>query len=126
LLQRTNVANNKSTAEHKIHKFKFKNLKKRLLDLSISLSIISLTLTLIINYQIAKEYLRVDGKTKVLFGIKELLQFSYQYYVVGIGLLSALLAIIGKSYGKSKKYIAIILSLIALKIVFLRIWQLFI
>lgn len=101
-------------------------MKKRFLDFSILLSVISLTLTIIINYQLAKEYLRVDGKTQALFGIKEMFQFSYQYYIAGIGLLSTFLAFIGKGSNISKKYIAIILSLAALIIVFLRIWRLFI
>ena len=101
-------------------------MKKKLLDLSILLSIVSIALTVIINFQIAKEYLRVEGKTKALFGIKEMLQFSYQFYVAGIALLSALFAIICKNVEISKKYIAIILSLLALLIVFLRIWRLFV
>ena len=94
-------------------------MKARFLDFSILLSVISLTLTIAINYQIAKEYLRVDGKTQALYGIKEMLQFSYQYYVAGIGLLSAFLAFLGKGSDTSKKYIAVIMSLVALIIVFL-------
>ena len=101
-------------------------MKKRLLELSILLSLISITLTVLINFQIAKEYLRVDGKTQALFVIKEMYQFSYQYYVGAIGLLSACLAIMGKSTDTSKKYIAIALSLIALLIVFLRVWRIFV
>ncbi len=104
--------------------FKYLILKKRLLDLSILLSVISIALTVIINFQIAKAYLKASGKTQALFGLIEMLQFGYQYYVAGIALLSALLAIINKGPGTSKKYMAIILSLGGLLIVFLRIWRL--
>lgn len=101
-------------------------MKNRLLEFSLLLSAISITLTVIINFQIAKEYLRVDGKTQALFGIKEMLQFSYQYYVVGIGLISASFAFIGKTNRPRKKYIAIILSFIAILLVFTRTWRLFV
>lgn len=100
-------------------------MKKKLLDVSLVLSVISLTLTLIVNIRIAKEYLRVDGKTQALFGIKEVLQFGYQYYVAVPALLSVVLAMIGRGKGH-KKYIAIILGLTALLIVFLRMWRLFV
>lgn len=110
----------------KAFNFKYLILKKRLLDLSIFLSVLSIVLTVIINFQIAKTYLRAGGKTRALFGITEMLQFGYQYYVAGIGLLSILVAIINKGPWTTKKYMAMILSFSSLLIIFLRIWRLFV
>jgi hypothetical protein len=45
--------------------------------IAISLSLASLIVIIIINIQIAKEYLSVDSKTRVLVGISEILEFGY-------------------------------------------------
>ena len=102
--------------------------KSNYLRVSISLSLISILLSLLINISIANEYLRVDGKTRALFGIKELYQFGYQYYVVILGIVSltiAILCIRGNSQ-RGKVLTAILLSLFALVVVFARIWRLFV
>lgn len=102
--------------------------KEKLLLFSVLLSLLSIIITTLINIAIAKTYLRVDGKTRALFGITELLQFGYQYYVALPGIVSLILALVclksNSHYGK--KYTAIILSMFALIIVFARIWRLFI
>lgn len=90
------------------------------------MSTISITLTLVINYQITQKYLKASGKTKALFGITELIQFGHQYYVVSVGLLAASLAIYGSSITTSKKYFAVLLSTIAIILVFLQIWKIFV
>lgn len=97
-------------------------------NISIFVSLISISVTTFINYQIAKEYLRVDGKTRMLFGIKEILQFPYQYYAVVFGLTALILAILSREENnqKIKYYTAFFLSLSAILIIFLRIWRLFI
>ena len=102
--------------------------KSNYLKVSISLSIISIALSLLINIIIAKEYLRVDGKTRALFGIKELYQFGYQYYVVILGIISLIIAILSMKGNnqRSKLLTAILLSLIALITVFARMWRLFV
>lgn len=106
----------------------FQKTKKECLIFSILLSFISISVTVFINIQIAKEYLRVDGKTKALFGIKELLQFGYQYYVVILGLLSLIFAILSfkSNAQRSRLFAATLLSIFSITIVFLRIWRLFI
>ena len=102
--------------------------KSNFIKASVLLSIVSISISLLLNYQIAKEYLRVDGKTKLLFGIKELLQFGYQYYVVVPGLISLTLALLAikSDNPKNRILIAILLSLIAITIVFARVWRLFV
>lgn len=84
-------------------------------------------MSIFINYQIAKEFNHVDGKTKALFGIKELLQYSYQYYVVVLGLVALIFSLLAKqTETKNHRKIAIIFSLISIAIVFARIWRLFV
>ena len=96
--------------------------------ISILVSIISISTTLFINNQIAVEYLRSDGKTRALFGIKEWLQFGYQYYVVILAIISFIFAIlvIKENNQRSKKVTALLLCLLAITIVFVRIWKVFI
>jgi cytochrome bd-type quinol oxidase subunit 2 len=102
--------------------------KSNYINASILVSLISILVTAFINYQIAKEYLRVSGKTRALFGIKEVFQFPYQYYVIVFGFTSLILAILSrKDKGQKIKYFtAFVLSLFAISIIFLRIWRLFI
>ena len=103
-------------------------MKQKFLQTSIVLSIISITITLLINIQIAKEYLRSDGKTRALFGIKELLQYGYQYYVLILGVCSLILAIMNLkgNIQTNKKAAVVLLSILAIIIVFVRIWRLFV
>ena len=100
----------------------------RALNFSILISVISIAVTLFINIQIAARYTRSDGKTKALFGIIELLQFKYQYYVVLLGIIALILAIVSVRIDKikNKKNIGMLLSVIAVVIVFLRSWRLFV
>ncbi len=100
----------------------------KLLDISISFSIISIISTLIINAKIANNYNNASGKTQALFGLQEIFTFGYQYYVAIVGIVAFLLVIfsINKPVSNNKKLIAILLSVIAAAIVFLRIWRLFV
>ena len=96
--------------------------------ISISLSIISIIATVWINEIIAREYLRSYGKARALFGIKEMLQFGYQFYVVIPGIISLVLAISSLSGNETRlqKIVTIFLSLLAIAIVFASIWKLFV
>ena len=102
--------------------------RNKYLEVSISLSLISIIVTVFINSQIAKAYLKSDGKTRALFGLNELLQFGYQYYVIIPGIISLIFAILSLKINTqgSKKISALLLSLFAIVIVFARIWRLFI
>ena len=102
--------------------------KRKYLETSISLSIVSIVITLFINYQIADEYLKSDGKTRALFGIKELYRFDYQYYVAILGIISLILAVLSikNNDQRLKKIISVLLSILAITITFVRIWRLFV
>ena len=102
--------------------------KNSYLKTSIILSIISISLSIIINIRIAREYLRSDGKTRALFGIKEVLLFGWQYYVCIPGVISLIIAILSIKGNSQRSNIlsAILLSLFALIVVFMRLWRLFV
>jgi hypothetical protein len=104
------------------------NNSNKLLEISLCLSIISIIATLVINGKIAYNYINASGKTRALFGLQEMFLFGYQYYVAILGVVALLLVIfsINKLEKKSKKLITLFLSLIAIAIVFLRIWRLFV
>ena len=96
--------------------------------ISIALSLASMVITFMINIQMARQYLRSVGKTRALFGVNELLQFGYQYYVVLLGVVSLVLALLGGRgiLQKRKFLIAVVLSLLSIAMVFLRIWRILI
>jgi hypothetical protein len=102
--------------------------KNKYIGISILLSVISIAISIVINSQIAKVYLRSSGKNKALFGLIEFAQFGYQYYIAVLGIISLILAILSiKMNGqRSREIVAVVLSLLAITIVFIRIWKLFI
>jgi hypothetical protein len=102
--------------------------KNKYLIFSIFLSVLSIGSTTVINILIAKEYLRVDRKTQALFGITEILQFGYQYYVVILGLLSLMFAILSfkSNMQRSKLFAVTLLSVFSITIVCLKTWRLFV
>jgi len=102
--------------------------KNKYPEVSILLSIISIAASVFINIQIAKQYLRSVGKNRALFGLYELLQFGYQYYVAILGFIALVMAILGikGDNRRSLKLSAILLSVLALMAVFVRIWRLFV
>ena len=83
---------------------------------------------MIINYQIALTYLSADKKTQLLFGIIELLRFSYKYDIIIPILISSILIVIGIKKKETKKLIifSVILNIITLIFVFLKFWTLII
>ena len=80
-------------------------------------------MTITINIQIASEYLRVDGKTKALFGLIETLQFSYQYYVCILGIAAMIFAVKAKNRTVSKTMI-LLFAISSIILVFARLWRL--
>ena len=98
-------------------------LKNKSLYISIIISLISLIITIVINIRIANEYLRVDGKTKALFGLKEILQFSYQYYVCILGVAAMIFAVNANNRTVSKT-MTLLLAISSIVLVFIRFWRL--
>lgn len=100
-------------------------MKKKLINFSFLLTALSFAATFLINIQIAKNYMEVDGKTRALFSLTELLSYDYQYYVVIFGLAALILALFSTA-PKNKKLIAAIFAVLAIAFVFARAWRLFI
>lgn len=103
-------------------------MRKRYTRISILLSVVSLSLTLFINIRIAKEYLRVDRKTQIWFWMTEQIQFGYQYYVALIGIAAMVFALLSLRTANKKTVVivAVALSVVAIALVFMRIWRLFV
>ena len=100
--------------------------KNQCLNIAILFSAASIIVTIFINYKIAQRYLRADGKTRALFGITELFQFGYQYYLaipVTIAFIFALAAI-RNNRQQGKLVFALLISLFAIVLVFVRCWRL--
>ena len=100
-----------------------KPLKNKPIFISIIISSISIIITIAINIRIANEYLRVDGKTKALFGLKEIFQFSYQYYVCILGVAAIIFALKANSTTVSKT-MTLLLAISTIALVFVRFWRL--
>ena len=98
-------------------------LKNKFIYISIIISIISIVITTAVNIRIANEYLRVDGKTKALFGLKEIFQFSYQYYVCILGVAAIIFAVLAKTKTVSKTR-TLLLAISTIILVFVRFWRL--
>ncbi len=104
-------------------------MKKNLLSkASIFLSFITILIGLNINHDIALRYLSSDGKTQALFGITEILSFSYKYYFLIISLISIVLLIFSLRKKENKLMIgfAFGLNILSILIIVLRIWRLMI
>ena len=102
--------------------------KNKFSVLSIILSITCVIAIIIVNLKIANLYLLSDGKTKDLFGLKELTTFFYQYYFVILGIISLIFGLIGikKKELKALYIIALSLSVMSIIFVFIRLWRLMI
>jgi hypothetical protein len=99
--------------------------KNKSILIPLIISIISVIVTITINILIANEYQQVEGKTKALFGLKELSLFSYQYYVSIFGVVAIIFSLKAKSSVVSKT-ITILLAISTIVLVFLKIWRLLI
>lgn len=100
-------------------------LNRKLYSLiSIIVSGLSLIIIIKINYDIAHRYLESDGKTQALFGLIEIANFYYKYYLISLALISLMLAIIGskKSENKLINRIAYLIAFLTLIAIFLKIW----
>jgi hypothetical protein len=104
-------------------------MRKNLLSiLSIIISIICISIIFKINYDISIAYKLADGKTKLLFGITELLSFGYKYYNLILIFSSLILCLLAKIKKENKCIVvsALILSGISTVLIFLSLWKLMI
>src|ERR1700744_6403336 len=96
----------------------------RKLHFSLALSCLSIVTTTWINVSIASHYLSAHGKTQALFGIIEL-TYWFQYFVSVIGLAALILSVSSRNRSGFRLF-CIALSIVALVLVFVRLWKLFI
>lgn len=104
-------------------------MKKNLLSIaSIFLNFVNILVILNINHDIALRYQSSDAKTQALFGIIELLSYSYKYYFLIISLFSIVLLILSLRRNENKLIIgfAFGLSIFSILVIVLRIWRLMI
>lgn len=96
--------------------------------ISIVLSILCLLIITWINLKIANRYLSSDGKTQALFGIVEILSYSYKYWLIGLSIGSIITAIVGKRKNEGKQifWISMTLGITSMIIIFTPIWRLMI
>ena len=96
--------------------------------ISIVLSILCLLIITWINLKIANRYLSSDGKTKALFGIVEILNYSYKYWFIVLSIGSIITAIVGKRKNEGKQifWISMTLGITSMIIIFTPIWRLMI
>ena len=92
---------------------------------SIIISIATIISLILINFQIAQYYLRLDKKSQMLFGLLEYLNFGYKYYLSIGGLIAIILAlsVLLSSRKKVLSILAFLIGVIALILVFVRLWR---
>jgi len=102
--------------------------KYRFSALSILLSIVCIIAVIVVNRKIANQYLFSDGKTQALFGINEILIYSYKYYFLILGIVSLMFGLLAirRKENKIAIIIALLLSILSFLSVTLRIWTLMI
>lgn len=101
-------------------------MKRSILStISIVSSAICIVVVFKIYHDILIQYLASDGKTKALFGIIEIAQFSYKYYFLSLSLLSILFAILAilKKEKRSLIILAFILSTLSIISIFVDLWR---
>lgn len=101
---------------------RLKNYKYSIL--SILISIACVVYLILLNYRLAQNYLQVDGKTRALYGIIELSWVVYKVYLIPFLILSAFFwnLAIRKKEARSFYVAAILVSVIAIALIFVRIW----
>ena len=91
---------------------------------AILLSLLGITILIRINATIAHVYEMSGEKTRAVFSLIEL-SFFYKYYIGVFGLLAFIISIIAHLKGEKKDWVltAVILSLTALLLTFLKVWK---
>lgn len=100
-------------------------IKSRFSILSIILSAICILIVFLIDFKIGRQYLSSSGKTQALFGIVEILSFSYKYYFIVVALSSIIFSIIGNRKRENPRinWLAFGLSVVSLIIIFIPVWR---
>lgn len=94
---------------------------------SLLLSLLVIALAIWVNVSIVQDYQEADGKTRALFGLKELF-YSFKYYFLAGSLISGVLLLMAfweKENSKMRIPASLFLLLSVLSVV-LRIWTWFV
>ena len=92
------------------------------------LTLVVFIVILIINFSMAMRYHNADGKTRALFGIVELSEFSYKYYLLIPAVISVIFGVasITKKGDKRRAIIVLTISFISIILILLPFWRIFI
>lgn len=103
----------------------FSLLKNKFSTLASLLSLCSIVSCIILNYDLAKLYIKASGKTKALFGIIELSRLDLKTWIFIAGLTALILSLVAIKRKENKKLyqFSFVISLIAMILVFIRIWK---
>ena len=101
--------------------------RKKIIYLIIFVSFIGLIFSVKVNINTYQDYIQSTGKTRALFGLSEL-KFSSKYY---FGILCLIGFLISANYLRKKENrllvsIAMLISILAMIMLFFRIWRIFI
>ncbi len=95
--------------------------------LSIIISLMVLYLTVKVNVELAETYINSDGKTRLLFGLIELVYMFKYYYWIGSALSGAFLFISYFAFEPLKiRVVAFLLLLIGVLSIFISFWKWFV
>jgi hypothetical protein len=102
--------------------------KSKLILIPIILSILFLYWELIIEREIYIDYINSTGKTRALFGLKDLLGYSDRYFIISGGIINLVMTLILIKYRPSKfqLLIGILISTLSIILPFLSIWKIFV
>lgn len=95
---------------------------------SLIFSIAGLIVQFIINYKMSIRYISSGNKTKALFGLVEVLSFSYKYYFLILGVVAFAFGTVAlvKKEAEWLVYTALALSILSIASEFIQLWKLFV
>jgi hypothetical protein len=97
------------------------------LTVSVLLSVLVIFFLIYINIQTALLYENSHGKDRALFGLIELINFGYKYWLIFPALLALTIGLLNWYRGGGKKAILIsLLALVACCLIFIRFWLLWV
>ncbi len=106
--------------------YRMRNYKYSML--SVVLGIVCIIAVVVVNQKIASQYVLLDGKTKALFGLAEILEFSYKYYFIIPSLISLFFGLmaIRRKEKRLMIQIAFFLGFLSIILIFVELWKLMI
>jgi len=103
------------------------NLKRKTSIFSISLSSISFSILVKINYDLALKFMVADGKTQALFGLVEISYFSQKAFTIILSIMAMIIPLLGllNNSHRGLNILASIIGFTTLVLNFINFWPLF-